>query len=89
VAAVAQQDVTLTNLRGRATGLLAAVTIGTPFAGGLGLFSVDPTKGRRATPMPGPGKGVARLCRGLTPMSRTSARATCYVCNGVYGEHRS
>jgi hypothetical protein len=49
VAAVAQQDVTLTSLRGRATGLLAAVTIGTTFAAGLGLFSVDPTKG---TPLP-------------------------------------
>lgn len=49
VAAVAQQDVTLGNLRGRATGLLSAVTIGTTFAAGLGLFSVDPTRG---TPLP-------------------------------------
>jgi hypothetical protein len=44
VAAVARKDVTLSYLRGRATGLLAAVTIGTTFAAGLGLFSVDPAR---------------------------------------------
>lgn len=36
------QDVTLANLRNRATGLLGAVAIGTSFAASVGLLTTDP-----------------------------------------------
>jgi hypothetical protein len=49
IKALEQQDDTLGNLRNRATGLLSAVTIGTTFSAGLGLFSADASRG---TPLP-------------------------------------
>lgn len=47
VAAVAQQDVTLGNLRNRATAILSSVAIASTFAGALGLFSADKAKGHQ------------------------------------------
>ncbi len=44
-AALKEQDATLGNLRNRATGLLAAVSVGTSFAASVGFLNTDPTKG--------------------------------------------
>lgn len=41
-----QQDTTLTALRNRATGLLAASSVGTSVAAAVGLLNLDPTRGR-------------------------------------------
>src|SRR5215208_3361777 len=43
--ALSQQDVSLGNLRNRATGLLSAAALVTSFAAGLGLLNTDPEKG--------------------------------------------
>lgn len=44
-AALKEQDATLGNLRNRATGLLAAASVGTSFAASVGFLNTDPTKG--------------------------------------------
>jgi hypothetical protein len=44
-AALREQDGTLSNLRNRATGLLAAVVVGTSFAATAGLLNTDPGRG--------------------------------------------
>lgn len=41
-----QQDATLAALRNRATGLLAASSVGTSVAAAVGLLNLDPTRGR-------------------------------------------
>jgi hypothetical protein len=45
-AALREQDATLSNVRNRATGLLAAVAVGTSFSASAGLLTTDPTRGR-------------------------------------------
>ena len=45
IKSVELQDGTLGNLRNRATALLSAATVAATFAGALGLFSNDPSKG--------------------------------------------
>ena len=42
VATLAEQDGTLGNLRSRATGLLAATSLGTTVAAGVGLYKAEP-----------------------------------------------
>jgi hypothetical protein len=44
-AALKEQDMTLGNLRNRATGLLAAASVGTSFAASVGFLNTDPAKG--------------------------------------------
>jgi hypothetical protein len=44
-AALKEQDATLGNLRNRATGLLAAASVGTSFAASVGFVNTDPSKG--------------------------------------------
>jgi hypothetical protein len=41
-----QQDATLASVRNRATGLLAAATVGTSFAAAAGFMNTDPAKGQ-------------------------------------------
>jgi hypothetical protein len=43
--ALAQQDETLGNFRGRATSILSATTVATSLAAGVGLLNTDRTKG--------------------------------------------
>jgi hypothetical protein len=45
-AALREQDATLSNVRNRATGLLAAVAVGTSFSATAGLLNTDPGRGR-------------------------------------------
>jgi len=42
-AALKEQDATLSNIRNRATGLLAAAAVGTSFAASVGLLCSTPT----------------------------------------------
>src|SRR3954452_3505216 len=44
-AALKEQDATLSNIRNRATGLLAAAAVGTSFAAAVGLLNTDPARG--------------------------------------------
>lgn len=44
-AALKEQDATLNGLRNRATGLLAAASVGTSFAASIGFLNADPGKG--------------------------------------------
>jgi hypothetical protein len=44
-AALKEQDATLSNIRNRATGLLAAAAVGTSFTATIGLLRTDPAKG--------------------------------------------
>ncbi|MGY1692026.1 hypothetical protein [Geodermatophilus sp. SYSU D01105] len=44
-AALREQDLTLANVRNRATALLAAAAVGTSFAATVGLLNVDPGRG--------------------------------------------
>jgi hypothetical protein len=44
-AALREQDATLSNVRNRATALLAATAVGTSFAATVGLLNVDPDRG--------------------------------------------
>lgn len=44
-AALREQDATLGGLRNRATGLLAATSVGVSFAAAVGFINTDPTKG--------------------------------------------
>jgi hypothetical protein len=45
-AALREQDATLSNVRNRATGLLAAAVVGTSFSATAGLLNTDPGRGR-------------------------------------------
>jgi hypothetical protein len=45
-AALREQDATLSNVRNRATGLLAAAVVGTSFSATAGLLNIDPGRGR-------------------------------------------
>jgi hypothetical protein len=53
VTALREQDSTISNLRNRATGLLAAAAIGTSFATALGLLNTDPSRGSVFPPWAG------------------------------------
>ena len=44
-AALKEQDATLSNVRNRANGLLAAATVGTSLAVAVGLLNTDPSRG--------------------------------------------
>lgn len=44
--ALREQDTTLSNVRNRATGLLAAAVVGTSFSATAGLLNIDPGRGR-------------------------------------------
>ncbi len=44
--ALREQDTILSNLRNRATGLLAAAVVGTSFSATAGLLNIDPERGR-------------------------------------------
>ncbi|GAA3161610.1 hypothetical protein GCM10010531_11610 [Blastococcus jejuensis] len=44
--ALREQDTTLSNIRNRATGLLAAAVVGTSFSATAGLLNTDPGRGR-------------------------------------------
>ncbi len=45
-AALREQDTTLSNVRNRATGLLAAAVVGTSFSATAGLLNINPQRGR-------------------------------------------
>jgi len=44
-AGLKEQDSTLSNIRNRATGLLAAAAVATSFAAAVGLLNTDPGRG--------------------------------------------
>ncbi|MGQ0778029.1 MAG: hypothetical protein ACT4NY_27065 [Pseudonocardiales bacterium] len=51
--ALREQDSTISNLRNRATGLLAAAAVGTSFTTALGLLNTDPDRGAIFPPWAG------------------------------------